>query len=286
MIRLPNGFEFRYLISSGAIKFGKGWLMDILLAKLRLLDLSVFDTAVTKTLTRYPKKGRYCWYKPWQSICFIDDGIANAVKLTNPGIEWWCDEFRKKIDNLETPLIVSIAGNANEIKEMVEMLNEFKSIVAVEINMGCPNVCNDWNADEVIGNCKLAFENSRHPIILKLSVAHSIEDIIPYVEEFVEAISINSVPWSIAFPNSENPFARYGIEDCGVSGKTIQSHTWSFAYKISETTSVPVIYPSVWEFSDIKILKERFGVKAYSLGSIFFYPWKLRRILKEIRRNI
>ena len=273
--------------TSGVLGFdGKGHLPDRILAGIKYLDFSTIDVVVTKTFTRYPKKGNYLWYKPRGSIRFIKDGIVNAVGLTNPGVEWWCREVGPKLDSLKIPLIVSIAGNASEIKEMVEMLNEFESIIAIEVNMGCPNVCNDWNADEVIENCKVANENSRHPIILKLSVAHSIENIIPHIEEFIEAISVNSVPWSIAFPNLENPFARYGIEDCGVSGKIVQPHTWSFAYKISQMTSTPVIYPSVWEFSEIKRLKERAGTKAFSLGSIFFYPWKLRKILIEIKRNI
>jgi len=169
---------------------------------------------------------------------------------------------------------------------MVEMLNEFKSIVAIEVNMSCPNVCNDWNANEVIEICKVAKENSHHPIILKLSVAHSIKDIIPYVEEYIEAISINSVPWLFAFPNQKNLFARYGIKDCGVSGEIIQSHTWKFANKISQMTSIPVVWPSVWKLANIKILKERWGAQAFSLGSIFFYPWKLRKILIEIKRTL
>jgi len=56
MIRLSNGFEFEYSIASGAIKFGKGWLIDFLFAKIKLLYFSVIDVAVTKTLTRHPKK--------------------------------------------------------------------------------------------------------------------------------------------------------------------------------------------------------------------------------------
>lgn len=284
MIEL-NGKKIEIIGASGAFGFNKGHLPDRILAKIGYLDFSAIDVVVTKTMTLDPKEGNYLWYQPWRSIRFIKNGIANAVGLTNPGIEWWCCEVGPKLDSLKIPLIVSIAGNASEIKEMMEMLNKFENIVAVEVNEGCPNVCNNWNANEVIENCRVASENSHRPIILKFSVAHSVKNIIPYIEDFVEAISINSVPWSIAFPNQENPFARYGIEECGVSGKIIQSYTWSFAYEISQMTSIPVIYPSVWKASDIRELKKMADAKAFSFGSIFFYPWKLRRVLKEIEKN-
>jgi len=286
MIELSNGQRIEIVAASGAFGFnGKGHLPDRILAAIRYLDFSTIDVAVTKTFTRDPKKGRYRWYQPWKSIRFIKGGVANAVKLTNPGIEWWCQKVGPKLDSLKISLIVSIAGDADEIKEMVEMLNEFKGIIAIEINMGCPNVCSDWNTDEVIKICKVAKENSRHPIILKLSVAHNIEAIIPYIEGFIEAISINSVPWSIAFPKQENPFIRYGIEECGVSGKIIQPYTWPFADKISQMTSIPIIWPSIYEFSEIERLRRIAAARAFSFGSIFFYPWKLRRILKDIKKN-
>ena len=284
MIEL-NGKKVEIIGASGAFGFNKGHLPDRILAKIGYLDFSAIDVVVTKTMTLDPKEGNYLWYKPWQSIRFIKDGIVNAIGLTNTGIEWWCREIGPKLDSLKIPLIVSIAGNASKIKEMAVMLNEFKNIVAIELNEGCPNICNNFqDTKEVIEKIKILSKISIFSIILKLSVAHQPEKIIPYIEESIEAISINSVPWSIAFPNQENPFARYGIEECGVSGKITQSYTWSFAYKISQMTSIPVIYPSVWEASDIRELKKMADAKAFSFGSIFFYPWKLRRILKEIRK--
>ncbi|MCK5122917.1 MAG: hypothetical protein KAQ87_02110 [Candidatus Pacebacteria bacterium] len=286
MIELSTGFKIEIMGASGTFGFNKGYLPDRILSRIGYLDFSAIDVVVTKTMTRHPEEGNYVWYKPWGSIRFIKDGIVNAVGLTNPGIEWWCREVGPKLDSLKIPLIISIAGNANEIKEMALMLNKFKNIVAIELNEGCPNVCNNFqDTEEVIEKIKILSKISIFPIILKLSVVHQPEKIIPYIEDFIEAISINSVPWSVAFPNQENPFKRYGIEECGVSGKIIQSHTWSFAYEISEMISIPVIWPSVWESSDIRELKKMANAKAFSFGSIFFYPWKLREVLNKIGQN-
>ena len=286
MIELSNGYQFEYMIASGAVRFGEGWLVDRILTKVGLLDLSIFDVAVTKTVTRYPRQGRYVWYKPWNSIRFIEDGIANSVKLTNPGIEWWCRKIGPKIDDLEIPPVVSIfsdSDNVNEIKEMATMLDQF-DLVGIELNESCPSAdgCHLRNAKKVIADCQTLFENSRHPIILKLSAIHSIEKIIPNLEGIIEAIAINSVSWSIAFPNCETPFPH--LEECGVSGKAAQPINWQFVGRIVEITNIPVIGPSVWEFSDIKKL-EKLGAKAFSFGSIFFHPLRLRKILKSIEKE-
>ena len=282
MIEFSNGYRFEYMAASGTVRFGEGWLIDRMLTKMGLLDLSVLDVAVTKTVTRYPKEGNYDWYKPWTSIHPIKNGIVNAVGLTNPGIEWWCREIGPKINSSKIPLIGSIfSDDVNELGEMAIMFNDF-DFVGIELNESCPSICGNHlqSAKKVVEDCKMAHRNSCHPIILKLSVIHPIEVIIPRIKGMVEAISINSVPWSIAF-NKKSPLAHFGG---GVSGKAAQPHTWRLAEKLVEITDIPVIGPSVWEFSDIEKL-EKLGAKAFSFGSIFFYPWRLRRILKAIKKN-
>lgn len=284
MIELPNGNKLEYVAASGTLGFdGKGWPLDKLLKAIGLLDLSQL-TVVMKTVTMKSTAGNFRWYKPWNLIRFIEDGIINTVGLTNPGIEWWYHKIGPKVNNSKVPLIGSIfSDNINEIKKMATMLND-SNLVGIELNEACPNICGDHlqNADKVVADCKALYEESCHPIILKLSVIHPIEKIIPQIEGIVEAISINSVPWLTVFPNRKSPLAHF--ENGGVSGKAAQSFTWDMVKRIIEITDIPVIGPSVWEFSDIGKL-ENMGAKAISLGSVFFHPLRLRRILKSIEKD-
>ena len=279
MIKLSNGYEFEYMAASGVFGFSdRCWPWERPLCWLGLIDPSLF-TLVTKTLTRYPRKGNPRWYLCVRPL--RGGGFVNALGLPNPGIDWWCNHIGPSI-NPKTPLVVSIFSNEiGELYEMAEMLNRF-NVVALEFDASCPNTGeNLQNARFVIDGCKALSEASRFPIILKLSVVHDIGKIVPGVERIVGAFSINSAQWRIVFPDRQSPFAHLG--GGGVSGKVAQKHTWRFAKRLVEITSVPVIWPSIWNYEDIAKARE-FGAGAISFGSVsLIYPW---RPTKFVRRGI
>ena len=273
MIKFSNGHAFEYMTASGALGFdGKGWPWERPWQWLKIFDPTLF-TSVTKTLTLQPTEGNLRWYNPLRCIRLLHGGVVNAVGLSNPGIAWWCEKIGPSVDSNKIPLVVSIFGEPEELAEMPRMLDRF-DLVGLEIDASCPNTKTDilHNTARVIASCKAVKENSRLPLILKLSVSHDIEQIVKEVENLVEAISINSVSWAIAFPNKKSPLANFG--GGGVSGKAAQPFTWSLIEKLVTSTSIPVIGPSVWEFDDIEKVR-KLGAKAISFGSIFLrYPWR------------
>lgn len=289
MITLSNGHSLRYMTASGAMGYdGRGWPNEQALRWFGLLDISLF-THVMKTVTLPPRKGNFRWYKPWDTVRFLghdfhDIGIVNAYGLTNPGFNWWIKNVGPRVNPSKVPLIASIFGEPDELIEMALALNDF-DLVALELNASCPNTKDDTlvNSEKVIKSCVVTAESSRHPVLLKLSVVHDIEKIVPAVEDLVEAFDINSVPWRVIFPNRKSPLAKYG--GGGVSGKIAQPFTWLFAERLKASTNVPVIAPSMWDYEDIGTMREK-GFKAFSFGSVFLpYPWRptlcVRRDLKE-----
>jgi len=286
MIELSNGHKIKYVAASGALSFdGKGYSHEWPLRWIGLIDPSLF-TVVAKTVTYKPRKGNLCWYKPWGCIRLLPGGVVNAVWLTNKGIRWWCEEKGIFADKRKISLVGSILSDNNyELVEMATMMNDF-DLVGLELNWSCPNTKGDFleNTTKIIEGCRAVKKVSYFPLIIKLSVVHGVEAILPAVEGIVEAISINSVPWAIIFPNKKSPFAHLG--GGGVSGKVAQPHTWGFVEKLVSLTKVPIIGPSVWEFSDIEKLRE-IGAKAISFGSIFLrYPWKPTQFVrKDMKRN-
>lgn len=285
MIRLSNDHEFEFMAASGALGFdGKGWTWEQPLRLLGLFNLRLF-TGVIKTLTRKPRKGNLRWYNPFGCIRFLPDGIVNAVGLTNPGIKWWCQTIGHRLNSANNPLMGSILGEISELVEMARMLNDF-DLVGLEINASCPNTEKGIieNTAEIVKSCEAVKRNSRFPIILKLSFVHDVE-VVPKVKDIVEAFSINSVPWSVMFPNRQSPLEHLG--GGGVSGKIIQPFAWGFVRRLVEDFQVSMIAPSIWEYEDIGKVRV-LGAKAISFGSIFLrYPWRptifVRRDIKERR---
>ncbi len=287
MIELSNGHKFKYMAASGALAFdGKGWPWEWPLRWSGFLDPSLF-TVVIKTLTLNPRKGNVRLYNPFGCIRILRQGVVNAVGLTNPGIEWWCRKIGPKVNHKKIPLVGSIlSDNIYELAEMAKMLNDF-DLVGLEINASCSNTEGDLleNTEKVIRGCFAVKEVSRFPLILKVSVVHDVRLIFAGMDdETIEAISINSVPWRVIFPNKRSPLAHLG--GGGVSGKIAQPHTRELVRDLVYLTSIPVIGPSVWEFSDIEKLR-KIGAKAISFGSIFLrYPWRPTQFVrKDMKRN-
>ncbi len=284
MIRLSNGHVFEYMSASGALGFdGKGWPWEQPLRLVGLLKPSLF-TSVIKTLTRESTRGNLRWYNPAKCVRPISGGVANAAGLTNPGVRWWCRKIGPKVDSKKIPLVGSIFGEPEELAEMARMLDDF-DLVGLEINASCPNTGTDILRDtaKVIASCKIVKANSRLPLILKISVAHDAEQIVEGVGDSIEALSINSVPWEMAFPGDESPLVKLG--GGGVSGKIAQPFTWGLVKKLAGLTSIPVIGPSVWDFSDLEKVRN-LGARAISFGSIFLrYPWRPTLFVRKERRR-
>ena len=263
MIKLSNGHTLEYMTASGALGFdGKGYLWEKPLSWIGLLDPTLF-TSVAKTLTLWPEKGNH----PLKSLRGIPGGFVNAMALRNLGIDWWCKKIGPTVNSKKIPLIISIFGELEELGEISRIFNDF-DLVGLEINDSCPNTKTDilQNTAKIISSCETVKKYSRFPIILKLSVNHDVEKIVKGVNGTVEAFSINSVPWKTIFPNHQSPLEKFG--GGGVSGKIAQPFTWNLLKKLTELTDIPVIGSSVWNFNDIKKLRE-LGAKAISFGSIF-----------------
>lgn len=274
MITLSNGHAFEYMVASGALAFdGRGWPWEWPLRWMGLINPKLF-TIVTKTLTPLPRRGNLRWSHPWSTVSLIPKGTVNAIGLTNPGFDWWLKAVAPQIPALGYNMVCSImADDAVTIGKMAAQLKDVP-IRAVELNASCPNT-----DQELLGNASLVVDMVRairsacaHPIILKLSVVHDYVPIAKSCEGLVDAISINSVPWSVAFPGITSPLAQLG--GGGVSGRAAQPWTWRMVRELSHATPIPVIGPGVWEFSDMARLRE-LGAKAVSFGSIFMrYPWR------------
>jgi dihydroorotate dehydrogenase len=285
MITLSNDHKIEYVVASGSLAFdGLGWFWERPLVWLGFIKPELF-TVVTKSLTRQPRAGNLRWWKPWTCIRLIPGGAVNKVGLTNPGIEWWCREIGPNLDLEKYKIAVSIFGEEAELVEMAKMLNQF-NLVGLEVNVSCPNTDHDLSeADIVINSVKAVKQVSVHPIILKLSVAQDYLEIVAGLADIVEAVSLNSVPWKMAFPSIPfSPLRSLG-GDGGVSGRPAQECNWTAVRNLSLQGLVPVIGSSVMEFDDMEEVRE-LGAEAVSFGAIHFLgPWKPTSFIEKESKN-
>lgn len=282
MIKLSNGHDIEYMAASGSLGFdGQGWLWEKPFRRLGLLDPGMF-TVVIKTLTLEPNKGNWKWHNPLYCIRPLKHGMLNAFALSNPGVFFWKEKIAPRIDFGRYPIVGSMAGSMDELAAMTRIFNGFE-LAAIEINDSCPNVCfasrDTWQS--TVENCRAVKKISNKPLILKISVTHDLR-ILDDLGEIIEAISINTIPWSYAYPGKRSPLERLG--GGGISGKAAQPFTWELAKRITKMTDIPVIWPSVWDYDDMSKLR-LMGAKAVSFGSIFLrYPWRPSSFIKKIQK--
>ena len=104
---------------------------------LDLVDVNQLGGLITKSITRYPREGH-----PPPRIAETPAGMLNAIGLANIGVERFCAEKLPFLGELNTTVIVSIAGSSfNEYREVMEVIEARQpSIGGYEINISCPNV--------------------------------------------------------------------------------------------------------------------------------------------------
>ncbi len=303
MIRLSNGHCLESAAASGSLAFdGRGWSWEWPLRWARLLDPNLF-TIVVKTLLLESWPGNLRRYAPWRVVKFLSEegktinpllalavpklaeGAVNAVGLTNDGFDRWLQKDLPIIQRHNYQVIVSITGPAGKgCVEMAERLNDLKNVVGVEFNASCPNTDPTLlkSSEVVVGICQEIKKVTEHPLLVKLSYIQPYLEIARELKGTAEAISINSVPWNIVFPDKESPLARYG--GGGVSGRLVQRFTWQMVSDLSKDGSIPVIGASIWEYEDIRRL-QKLGASAFHFGTIFFWPWKPSSYVRKRRKE-
>lgn len=102
-------------------------------------------------------------------------GMLNAIGLQNPGVEVVINEYLPQLENQNATVIVNVAGSDIEsYLYTIEQLNAVESIVAIELNVSCPNVKVGGIAfgtdEKVLENLvSQVVQLSNHPIYVKLS---------------------------------------------------------------------------------------------------------------------
>lgn len=208
------------------------------------VDVSRLGAVVTKSITYEPRAGN-----PPPRIVETPSGMLNSIGLANIGVKKFIKDIIPLYNNIDTKIIVNIAGSTNN--EYIKVLKEVESvssdIVGYEINISCPNVeygGMELGVDAELSN-KLMTELRKHTeklLIVKLTPnVTDISKIAKAVEDAgADAISaINTVVGMGIDIEKRKPtiYKTYA----GLSGPAIKPIALAMVHKISKAVSIPII---------------------------------------------
>lgn len=116
------------LTASGTFGYGEEFA--------RLYDLRQLGAVVVKGTTRNPRQGN-----PAPRLVETPAGILNSIGLQNPGIDAVLEEKLPFLAERQVPIIVNVAGDSpDDYQYVCSRLEGAAGVVAVELNISCPNV--------------------------------------------------------------------------------------------------------------------------------------------------
>lgn len=100
-------------------------------------DISVLGAVTTKSYSLKPRIGN-----PPPRICETPAGLLNSIGLQNDGIDAFIGSHLQQMKRAGASVILSIFGrDAEEFKKIALKILDIKSqILAVELNLSCPNI--------------------------------------------------------------------------------------------------------------------------------------------------
>lgn len=100
------------------------------------IDLKKLGAVVVKSMTLEPWPG-----KPTPRMAETPSGMLNAIGLQNHGVEHFLAVDLPWLNRMGVPVIASIAGNTvQEYIYLSERLRGAPGVVALEVNISCPNL--------------------------------------------------------------------------------------------------------------------------------------------------
>ena len=96
------------------------------------IDLNRLGGLVTRTMTAAPRPGASN-PRLWETAA----GLLNHVGLQNPGYEKFAQIFYRSLEKLHVPVVASITGTPDEIRQMTGRLCELERVKAIEVNLYC-----------------------------------------------------------------------------------------------------------------------------------------------------
>ena len=251
-----------------------------------LWSIDTLGAYVTKGLSLKPHHGN-APPRIWEQ----GTGMLNSIGLQNVGLERFFAEYFPLFKERHTPIVINFFGFTDE--EYIQCAAEIDPdplIVALEINLSCPNVtkggiCMGKQAKGVFSIIKEVKKATPIPLIAKLTP--EVSDVVEIAQAAVSAGAdgitvINTMP-GIAVDSHARRIAFRG----GMSGPPLKPIALKAVADVSQAVSVPVIGTGGITNHDDAIQFLMAGARAIQVGTATFVdPFTIPKILNGLATYI
>ncbi|ACF45609.1 dihydroorotate dehydrogenase family protein [Prosthecochloris aestuarii DSM 271] len=268
-VALGRGLELRspVLLASGTVSYGEE------LSK--LTDLSRIGGLVTKAISPEPRIGN----RP-QRIAETPCGMVNAIGLANVGLERFVAEKLPFLQNLDTAVIVNVAGKSiDDYVQVVQRIDEYDGIDGYEINLSCPNVKGECMIMGVSSTAtfeiisKLRSITNRHLMVKLTPNVTSISAIALAAEEAgADSVSLINTLVGMAVDHKTRKPLLTNITG-GLSGPAIKPVALAKVWEVYNAVNIPIV--GMGGISNVEDAMEFLvtGARAIQIGTMnFVYP--------------
>jgi dihydroorotate dehydrogenase (NAD+) catalytic subunit len=264
------------LVASGTFGYAREMQAFVPFAKL--------GGIIPKTVTPQPRRGN-----PPPRTVETAAGLLNSIGLDNDGLEAFVDKHLPFLLELESSLIVNIAGaSLDEFVAMAARLDKFPRIAALELNISCPNVSGgvDFGTDAAMAAdlVKRVRTACRFPVIAKLTpnvtnivvIAQAVADAGADAVSLVNTFQGLAVDWRRRRP-------ILGAGTGGLSGPAIKPLALRCVWQVARAVKIPII--GVGGITSLDDVMEFLvcGASAVQVGTANFYdPSIAPRLVDEL----
>jgi dihydroorotate dehydrogenase (NAD+) catalytic subunit len=255
------------MLASGTVSYGEELS--------GLCDLGKIGGLVTKAISPEPRRGN----QP-QRIAETSCGMINAIGLANVGLDRFVTDKVPFLQQLDTRVIVNIAGKSiDDYRQVVERLDGIEGIAGYELNLSCPNVKGECMimgvspdaTREIVSTIRAI--TGRHLMVKLTPNVTSISTIALAAEEAgADSVSlINTVVGMAVDFRTRKPLLKNVTG--GLSGPAIKPIALAKVWEVSRAVRIPVVgMGGIASFEDaMEFLLV--GASAVQIGTMnFVYP--------------
>jgi dihydroorotate dehydrogenase (NAD+) catalytic subunit len=207
-----------------------------------LLRRFPFAAFVSKTITLQPRAGN-----PPPRLWETPAGMINSIGLPNRGLAGYLEHDLPVLAKLSVPLITNVMGSTpEEVRRLVEALDDRPEIAAIELNVSCPNVKTglDLGSDpgELAGLMRAVRPHTDKPLIVKLTPNTADVAAVAVAAEAAgaDAVSlINTLRALARRPDGSGPWLGGGSG--GLSGPAVRAVALAQVEAVARRVAIPVV---------------------------------------------
>ena len=212
----------------------------------QFIDITTIGAVVTKSVMLNPRSGRAT-----PRMAETPSGMLNGIGLQGPGIDDFIQNDLSWLSQKGAKTIVSIAGNnVEEFGKVADKLRDIPGVVAIEVNISCPNVenrgqvfaCHPDTATAVIESVRRNI-GGELPIVAKLSpdVTNIVEIAQSVINAGVDGLAlINTLLGMVIDTNTMKP--KLAGKTGGLSGPAIRPVAVRAIYQVHQAfPNTPIV---------------------------------------------